>query len=262
VTAFWRKLKAFADAGFASWSEYRAELYLWALAGVIPIIMMGVWRQTATRHDIGMSPSELTRYFLAVFMVRQLTMVWLIWEFEQQVVTGTLSPQLLQPIHPFWRFLVWHLTERVARTPFALALLLFWLWVFPDAVWLPSLKDLGLTALGVAAAFLARFVIQCAVATIAFWSERASSIEQLWFTVYMALSGMIAPLEMFPPSVRSFAELTPFPYMVYFPARILLGMPVDLLKGFAVLGAWSLAGFVVFRLLWRRGLRHYSAMGA
>jgi len=257
-----RKFKAIADAGFAAWSEYRAELYLWALTGVMPIIMMGVWREAASRHDMGMTPSELTRYFLAVFLVRQLTMVWVIWEFEALVVNGTLSPQLLQPIHPFWRFLVFHLTERVARAPFAVALMLLWIWAFPDAAWLPSLADVGLTTLGVLAAFLARFVIQSAVSMIAFWSERASSIEELWFTVYMALSGMLAPLEMFPPSVRAFAELTPFPYMVYFPVKLLLGMPVDLLKGFTVLGLWGLAGFVAFRVLWRRGLRHYSAMGA
>ncbi len=259
---FLRKLKAFANAGLASSSEYRIELYLWALTGIMPIIMMGVWRQAAFRHDVGMSPSELTRYFLCVFLVRQLTMVWVIWEFESHVVQGTLSPQLLLPINPFWRYLVWHLTERIARAPFAVALFLLWMWAFPDAAWLPSLRDLGLTALGVAAAFLARFAIQSAVSALAFWTERASSIEQLWFIVYMALSGMLAPLEMFPPSVRTFAELTPFPYMVYFPVKLLLGAPVDRVKGFGVLAAWGLVGFVVFRVLWRRGLNHYSAMGA
>lgn len=262
MTAFLRKLRAMTLAGFAAWGEYRAELYLWALTGVMPIIMMGVWREAATRHDFGMSPSELTRYFLAVFLIRQLTMVWVIWEFESQVVSGTLSPQLLHPIHPFWRTLIWHLTERVARAPFALALLLLWLWAFPDALWVPSLRDVGLSALAVAAAFLTRFVIQSAFAAVAFWSERASSLEELWFIVFMALSGMLAPLEMFPPSVRSFAELTPFPYFVYFPVKLLLGQPVDVLKGFTVLALWGLAGFVGFRVLWRRGLRHYSAMGA
>jgi ABC-2 type transport system permease protein len=262
VRAFLRKLKAIAGAGFASWSEYRAEIYLWALTGVMPLIMMGVWRQAAARHDVGMSPTELTRYFLAVFLIRQLTMVWVIWEFESQVVSGTLSAQLLQPLHPFWRFLVWHLTERVARMPIAIALFVLWLCVFPDAAWLPSLGDLGLTALGVVAAFLARFALQSAFAAVAFWSERASSLEQLWFIAYMALSGMIAPLDMFPPSARWFAELTPFPYMVYFPVKLFLGAPVDVLKGFTVLGVWGLIGFAAFRLLWRRGLRHYSAMGA
>jgi ABC-2 type transport system permease protein len=139
---------------------------------------------------------------------------------------------------------------------------LLWIWIFPDAAWLPSLRDLGLTALAVVAAFLTRFVIQSAVSMIAFWSERAASIEELWFIVYMALSGMLAPLEMFPPEIRWFAELTPFPYMVYFPVKLLLGMPVDVLKGFSVLGLWFVLGFVAFRVLWRRGLSHYSAMGA
>jgi ABC-2 type transport system permease protein len=262
MTSIWRKFRAYALAGFAAWTEYRIELYLWALTGVMPIIMMGVWRQAASQHDFGLTPTDFTRYFLAVFLVRQLTMVWVIWEFESQVVSGTLSPLLLQPVNPFWRFLVWHLTERVARAPFAVVLLVLWLLVFPDAFFVPKAGDVLWAAVAAVAAFLTRFVIQSAFSTIAFWSERATSIEELWFLLFMFLSGMIAPLEMFPPLVRSVAELTPFPYFVYFPVKLLLGQPVDVAKGFTVLGIWALLGFALFRVLWRRGLRHYSAMGA
>ncbi len=262
MTAFWRKFRAYALAGFAAWTEYRVELYLWALAGVMPIIMMGVWRQASSHHDFGISPAEFTRYFLAVFLIRQLTMVWVIWEFESQVVMGTLSPLLLQPVNPFWRFLVWHLTERVARAPFAVGLMVVWFWVFPDALWLPRWHDVGWAFVAALAAFGTRFVIQSAFSMVAFWSERASSLEELWFLFYMFLSGMMAPLELFPPLVRSIAELTPFPYLVYFPVKLLLGQHVDIAKGFTVLGLWALLGFAAFRILWRRGLRHYSAMGA
>jgi ABC-type uncharacterized transport system permease subunit len=37
---------------------------------------------------------------------------------------------------------------------------------------------------------------------------------------------------------------------------------VDILKASLVLAAWGILAFVGYRILWKRGLRHYSAMGA
>src|SRR5690606_28773772 len=80
--AFLRKLRAFSSTGVALFSEYRAELLLWSLAGVIPLIMMGVWREASATGAFPLDPTEFTRYFLAVFFVRQATIVWVIWDFE------------------------------------------------------------------------------------------------------------------------------------------------------------------------------------
>jgi hypothetical protein len=68
--------------------EYRAELFLWALSGSLPLILMGVWTKAAQGGQFGLSPLDFTRYFLAVFIVRQFTVVWVIWEFEKEVIEG------------------------------------------------------------------------------------------------------------------------------------------------------------------------------
>ncbi|MFO7181181.1 MAG: ABC-2 family transporter protein [Pseudomonadota bacterium] len=262
AAAFLRKLRAFASTGVALFSEYRAELFLWSLAGVIPLIMMGVWRQASATGAFPLDPTEFTRYFLAVFLVRQATIVWVIWDFEAHVVSGTLSPLLLQPSNPAFRFVVWHLTERLARAPFALAVLAIWLLLFPDAFFWPKLGDVCLAVLGIAASFATRFVIQYAFAMVGFWSERATSLEEVWFLVYVFLSGVIAPLDVYPDVVRTIAAFTPFPYFVYFPVQLLLGREENVLRGFVVLAVWWGLGYALYRVLWRKGLRHYSAMGA
>jgi ABC-2 type transport system permease protein len=257
-----RKVRAITQAYLALWTEYRAELYLWALSGVLPLILMGVWNQVSKNADFALNPAEFVRYFLAVFVVRQFTVVWVIWEFEELVVQGTLSPLLLQPFNPLWRFLLGHMTERLARLPFVFAILALGFVIYPEALFLPSLADLGVAAVAIFAAFVVRFIIQYTFAMVSFWSERASSIEEVWFLFYLFLSGMVAPLDVYPPSVRAFAELTPFPYMIYMPAQLIVGRPVDLTKGAIVLLIWGVIAWVCYRVLWRYGLRRYSAMGA
>jgi len=257
-----RVAKALLTAYYAHMVEYRAELLLWALSNSLPFILMGVWTQAAQGGKFGLSSLELARYFLAAFIVRQFNVVWVIWEFEKEVVSGQLSNKLLQPLDPVWHHFAGHVAERFARLPFIAVLVAMFFALYPQSFWLPSLSSILLFIFVIAIAFSLRFLIQYTFALLAFWTERASSIEQFWFLIYLFLSGLVAPLEVFPPAVREVVLWTPFPYMVHFPSAILVGLPVDIGKGFAVMFAWGAIFFVINRWLWRRGLKHYSGMGA
>lgn len=83
---------------YAYMLEYRAEIALWALSGVLPFIMLGVWSAAlAAGGDdaglgLGLSQAELARYFLGAFIARQFTVVWVVWAFEEDSLAGRLSP--------------------------------------------------------------------------------------------------------------------------------------------------------------------------
>ncbi len=257
-----RKAKVLLSAYYAHMLEYRAELFLWALSGTLPLILMGVWTQAAQGGRFGLSPVDFVRYFLTVFLVRQFTTVWVIYEFEKQVLEGKLSPRLLQPLDPVWHHVAAHLSERLARLPFTLMLMGLFFTLYPQAFWLPSFVSFLLFLLTLILAFALRFLIQYTFALFAFWTERATAIENFWFLFYLFLSGMIAPLEMFPTPVREVVLWTPFPYLIHFPAAVLIGLPVNVGRGFLVMLGWGLLFFVFNRWLWRRGLKQYSGMGA
>jgi len=242
--------------------EYRAEVLFWVLSGSLPIILLGIWVEASQAGDFALSSIQFARYFFAVFLARQLNVVWVIWEFERDVVEGRLSPRILQPLDPIWHHVASHLAERLARLPFVATFFALFLVLYPQAAWLPSpgamLAFLGVTLL----AFGLRFLIQYTWAMFAFWTERAIAIEQFWFLIYLFLSGMLAPLEVFPPLVRVVALWTPFPYLIHFPAAILVGLPVNLVRGCGVMLLWSLIFLSLNRWLWRLGLKRYSGMGA
>jgi len=262
MNAFFRKLGALFSAYYAYMLEYRAELILWVLAGSLPLIMMGVWSEAARSGDFSLSALEFIRYFLAVFLVRQFTIIWVIWDFEREVVEGRLSPLLLQPLDPAWHHVASHLMERLARLPFTLVLIALFFVLYPRAFWIPSWAQVGLGSLAILLAFALRFLMQYTLALLAFWVERVTALEQFHFLVYLFFSGVIAPLEVFPPPVRHFLAWTPFPYLVYFPANLWVGIPVDALRGFGMGLAWTGLFWLVNRWLWRKGLQQYSGMGA
>ena len=254
--------RVFLSVYYAYMVEYRAELLFWVLSGSLPLILMGVWTQASTNGAFAFSSLEFTRYFLAVFFVRQFSVVWVIWDFEREVVEGRLSPKLLQPLDPVWHHFAGHLGERFARFPFIMMVLGLFFLINPQAFWIPSLSTMLLASVIIFMAFGLRFLMQYTFALCAFWTERATAIENFWLLFYLFLSGMIAPLELFPPMVRHIVMWLPFPYLIHFPASLIMGRPMNITQGMSMMMLWGLIFLGLNRWLWRRGLKHYSGMGA
>lgn len=259
-----RKFGILLSVFYANMLQYRAEMYLWVLSGIMPFFMMGLWMKVSAGSGYSMTPVDFARYYLAVFLVRQVTLVWVVWEFEWHVVQGRLSPYLLQPMNPAWRFVLSHLGERFARFPFLIILVAVFFAIYPESFWIPQWHGAVLATAAMIAAFALRFIMQYTFAMIAFWAERANRVEDIWFLSYLFLSGFMAPLDVFPPAIRTFALWTPFPYLVYLPAQLLTGkvQPQMLAYGFPVMFAWGTLFLGIWWIAWKRGLRHYSAMGA
>lgn len=257
-----RKIFAFLSVYFAYMMEYRAEVFLWALSGALPLILMGLWIEASKQGNFSLTSTQFAQYFLTVFLVKEFTIVWMIWEFEKEVVEGTLSFRLLQPIDPVWHHGAMHLAERMARIPFTIGLAGLFFFLYPEAFWLPKLTTILLFIMVVALAFTLRFVIQYTFAIFAFWTERVASIEELWFLIYLFCGGVIAPLEVFPPVMQKILLWTPFPYLLHFPTAILIGLPVNIPRGILMMLGWGIIFFILNRWLWKKGLKKYSGMGA
>lgn len=260
---------------FAYMAEYRAEIALWALSGVLPFIMLGVWSAAGAGDaagggglQLGLSAAELGRYFLCAFVARQFSVVWVVWQFEEDAIEGRLSPYLLQPLHPLWRYVAAHLAEQATRLPFVLLIASLFFLLQPQAFAWPGAARVLLGVLAVGLAFAIHFLLQSLIATLCFWSERASALERLLYVPYVFLSGLVAPLQAFPPELQRFSLFTPFPYLIGFPAQLLAGLPMGpegpfgLASGFAAMVLWLLLLLPALALLWRAGVRRYSAMGA
>lgn len=257
-----RVARALLGSQIALMSEYRAEIALWALSGLVPFIMLALWNQAPAGAALGLGPQGLARYFLSAFLVRQFSVVWVVFAFEEDALLGRLSPYLLQPLHPLWRYVAAHLAEQVTRLPYAAAIAAVFFAVDPAALWLPDPGRFVMAWLATLLAFAIGFLLQSLIAALCFWSEKASALERLLFVPFLFLSGLLAPLAAFPPQVRAAAQWTPFPWLINFPARLLAGLPVDVAAGFAAQLAWIALLLPLALGLWRAGVRRYTAMGA
>ena len=134
---------------YANMLEYRAEIALWAISGVIPFFMLNIWTNNGLNESINISDVMLSRYFLSAFFVRQFSVVWVVFTFEEDALLGRVSPYIIQPLHPFIRYFAQHIAEQITRFPFALFIAIFFFIFNPQSLWVPSFLTIIISLLSV-----------------------------------------------------------------------------------------------------------------
>jgi ABC-2 type transport system permease protein len=77
------------------------------------------------------------------------------------------------------------------------------------------------------------------------------------------LGGILAPLPLLPLPLRIMATILPFRWIFSFPTELVLGRLTvqTALAEFAVQIGWTLLSILLLHLLWRAGIKRYSAVG-
>jgi ABC-2 type transport system permease protein len=263
VTRTLRALPTLLRVGFSDAVAYRAELLIWFLSTNLSLVMMALWTAVARDAPVGrFNQRDFVAYFLAALFVRLLSGAWVLWEANMEIRQGTLAFRLLRPIHP----LVHYAAENVAAMPLRLAsaapVLLLLVLVARGRI---TSDPVLLAAFPVAllGAWLITFLAMSAMAALAFWTDSAVSVGQVWFGLFSVFSGYLVPLELFPPQLAAAARWLPFRYMLGAPVELLVGLS-SRAHGLTDLGVqwlWVaiLGGAAAWG--WRMGVRRYSAFG-
>jgi ABC-2 type transport system permease protein len=252
---------------FASMLQYRASLFIWMISAVLePLIYLIVWSTVSVSRggSVGdYTAGQFAAYFIVFMLVNQVTFTWIMYEYEYRIREGLLSPALLRPVHPIHADIAENISSKLVTMPVmiliagGLALIFkptasFQVWTI--FAFIPALV----------LAFLIRFLIEWTLAQSAFWTTRVSAFNQVYFVLVLFLSGQIAPLSLFPRAIQVLANILPFRWMIGFPVELILGRltPIQALTGIAAQVFWLVVSLGLVRVVWRAGIRIYSAVGA
>lgn len=112
--------------------------------------------------------------------------------------------------------------------------------------------------------FVMAFYFGLFVSTFAFWLIEMWPLRRLFQGCMALLGGIIAPLDLLPTYISTFAKYTPFPYLGYFNVKVLQGLiPENELLTHCLIGlCWTLLFLIGFKILWNLGLKHYEAVNS
>ncbi len=252
---------------FASMLQYRASLFIWMIGQVLePLIYLVVWSTVSNTQ--GGSVGDYTTggfaaYYIVLMLVNQVTYTWIMYEYDYRIREGLLSFALLRPVHPIHSDIADNVSSKLISLPVMLVVAGILATLFKPTATL-SWWALAAFLPAVLLAFLVRFLLEWTLAQAAFWTTRVSAINQVYFVLLLFLSGQIAPISLFPRPIQVAAYILPFRWMIGFPVELILGKltPLEALEGLGVQLIWLLIALGLIRIVWRAGVRIYSAVGA
>ena len=264
-------LKIFQRLWQVNWAEqwqYRANLLMYLLYWLVsPIIYLAVWTSIANSKGnvSGLTANDFVTYYMTLLIVDQITSNIVIHTFAYKVQDGTLSGELVRPIHPM---LTNALINNIAFK--VLTIMGFIpIWIILFFLYKPDYSSVTLTGVLLAIpalimGFFVGFLLTASITSLAFWTTRVYSIHEFYYALILLFSGQFVPLTLMPKFVQDVAQFLPFQLSIYYPIQLILGIlsTAQIIQGYLVGVIWLIAAIVIFNMMWRNGVKRYSAVGA
>jgi viologen exporter family transport system permease protein len=245
--------------------EYRVSMIIWMLTSSFPLIMLAVWLSLAQDGPVGnYSAGDFVAYYLLALYIREMTSVWVAWDLDTDIRHGDLSIKLLHPLHPIHEYLATNLADKVMRVVVMTPLIILVAWLIPGVHYAATPLNLFLFVLALLAAWSLRFMIQYVMGLLSFWISQALTLNDIMWMLFLLLGGTVAPIDLLPGWLATLARASPFRYEMSFPIEIMQGRlsTSELVSGFLFCFGWVIVVQLIHIVVWRRGLRTFSAYGA
>jgi ABC-2 type transport system permease protein len=230
------------------------------------VVYLAVWTTVAGAGNVGgLTANDFSTYYLTLLIVDTLTSDITIHLLASKIQDGTLSSDLLKPVHPILtNILVNNLAFKTLTfavlVPIWLVLCLLFQPDFSGVSALSLLLAVPSLLLGFGISFLLGATITC----IAFWTTRVYALNEFYYALIVLFSGQFVPLDLMPRFIQQISPFLPFQLMKYVPVQIILGhLPPEVVARDLLLGLlWLGVAAAIFGWVWRNGVKRFSAVGA
>jgi ABC-2 type transport system permease protein len=253
---------------------YRADFFINTILRFLPMVTtILLWSAVFAGTDDnpegkelkGFTYHQMIAYLLLVHISRMFSsMPGLANTIAHDIRDGSLKKYLVQPLDLIGYLLSYRIAHKAAyitmsSLPYAGLFLACGRFfdTFPDGV------TLAAYVASLFMGFLIGFFFEATLGMVGFWFLEVSSLLWVVNTLNFFVSGQMFPLDLLGEPWAAILKAMPFQYMAYFPAAVFLGkiQGMQLVQGLLLELFWAVAFFVMARVLYRIGLRRYSAFG-
>jgi ABC-2 type transport system permease protein len=246
--------------------QYRVANYFYMIGMITePVIYLVVWSTIARQEGGevgGYTAGAFAAYYIVWTLVRNMNIVFTPYGWEQRIREGTLSMELMRPMHPIHNDIAYFSGWKFVVIILWLPLAAFLTWIFKPALNVTWLEVL-VFFLAIWGAYLIRTMLLSLLGMITFWTTRVSAVFELYFGLELILSGRLVPMTLMPQWVQSLSDFLPFKWTFYFPIDALVGSMSarELWTGIGMQILWIVISASLLNLVWRAAIKQYSAVG-
>lgn len=230
------------------------------------VIAISLWESIflTTQNVFGYQQAQMLTYIFVSNIVGYVVLSSRTIEVPGIIHSGDLSLYLVKPLQFFTYWFSRDLADKTQNAIFSFFELSALFLIYHPTLHAPiHLVSIALTIAAVFGGLTLYFFINMLFGLFAFWVPDVWAPRFLFFIIMFFVSGSTFPLDIYPEIVVKILSFTPFPYLIFFPAKIWLEQISlsGLYVGFATLIGWIVALFLLTRWMWNNAIKGYGADG-
>jgi ABC-2 type transport system permease protein len=253
---------------------YRGDFFLSTILRFLPMvttillwgaIFAGAEKTTGKTQLAGYDFHDMIAYLLLTHVSRAFSsMPGLAAGISRDIRDGTLKKYLIQPLDMLGYLVAYRAAHKCAYIA-TVALPYAGLFAACSSFFthMPDAPTMAAYLASLLLAFVIGFHFEACIGAVGFWLLEVSSLLYIINTLNYFISGHMFPIDLLGPPWAGVLKALPTKYLAYFPAAVFLGKVQghELVTGLLGAIGWAIGLVVVSRMLYRIGLRRYSAYG-
>ena len=247
-----------------SYLEYRVNFVLSFLFSLVPFSVSVLLWVAVARHSEFIKVKEVVSYYFVILIVKNITTTNSIIRFSDDIRLGELNKYLLKPYNYCFYNLMADLPERIVFIVMNFIPLILIYTFLQNYINLDlSLIKVFFFIIFLILGYLINFFIDFLIGLYSFYFSKVSSLHTSIKVLRNLSAGNIFPLLMLPAKIFLSLQFLPFMYTSYVPTMLLLERTsFDLiLKNLFISITWLAILCLFSAVLWKRGMKRYSAYG-
>lgn len=246
---------------------FRVNFILWRLRFIISVIMTYfLWESVflKNKYVLGYDKTRILTYILLTIILNGIIFSTRTYEIAADINYGSLSKYLIKPINYFKFYIFRDLSDKFINTLCSIIeFFSFLLFLKPVILFQQDFFTLLNFSGFILLAICLFFEISLILSFFGFWSNETWAPRFLFSILVAFLSGNYFPLDIFPSFVYEILQISPFPYLIYYPLKIYLGeiKGYALISGFFIEISWIFILYILLKIIWRKGLMNYTSEG-
>ena len=248
----------------------RSQCVVWFLMSVfIPSVICMYW-VIALKDNPSLgklfSTSQIISYYITIVVLNSLLTSHMKEHImHKDIQNGEMSIYLLRPHSYYWHYIIEQLPFRIIQGFYGLIVIIGITILFPN--FLNIGHDRAFFMLGLLSGIMGFFIcanIEIVLGLLAFWFYDLKLVHNAYEVIFIMLGGINIPLYLFPHFLEQIAFFTPLPYVLYVPTLLLTGQVAGSVVSSLIAQQilWLIITSVLYRIIWKRGIRVYTASGS
>ncbi|MBI5356436.1 ABC-2 family transporter protein [Candidatus Collierbacteria bacterium] len=258
---------AFAKASFGSNVTYRGAIVIWMLISLVRTgIALLMWLAAGNTIIGGYTREEIISYYVVIMFAEWFLMWNPFHPIAEEIRSGYILTMLIKPLN---YAKAWFAKEAgfkfTAMGILAIAAIFVFsiLKILNLRVILTPGWDWLLVIPAIFTGVVISFFTTMSMVTLAFWFTEVEYVNFLFWTIFIFIGGLWMPVSFLPNWLKTINMFLPFRYELSFPVEIIFHKTQgpELLVSLLMAGLWSIALLMLYRFLWKKGVKAYSAFG-